>query len=461
MRTSLFRLFVGVFSISCFWQLAHAESNCLDASVVAEIRAKVKLKTKDVSSFDLCKPESQTYKILQALTLLKTLTFADTALAKPFNQNILPKDFWAYFSDRVGQITDEATCDNDFLAFVHGGSKDREVHICPSFYGEVISRDERAMAMLHEARHFEGFVHVTCLHGPRKGEKGACDKSIGQKGSYAVTVESLTKLALNSREISKVNRVMNKLSALSYASEAFNKSVQAEESTALLLVDQNDNAFLYNDQGASPVASLGDARVISRGSVLAVFPLDRSDAFSANAFSPALDALPAEGAFSLAYNQKPIAERPRAIDILNLTYLSGGVTETEASVRLMNEQSDTVVKFPFKATSVFSGREFGKPDKDSLYILGDDQQSYRLQLLKKGKFKLGQVRNRLGNVEQVSIFNGKRLGRDRSGEILIEEQGQWKSFVPLSFGRFKQMTRPFAWDQYFEELDSMAASPAM
>lgn len=455
----IYPFIVGLFAALSVLSSAHSQttdskSACLDSKVVAEIRTKVNLKTKDVETADLCDPDSQTYKILEALIIVKTLTFEDTALAEPFSQHILPKDFWGYFSERADQITDEATCKDGVLAFVFGAFQDGNVHICPDLYKDEISKYERAETMLHEVRHFEGFGHVTCTHGPRKGQDGACDNSIGEKGSYAVTVEALTKMALNSKDVSKVEKTILKIKALTYANEAFNEDVRPRELRAFLLVDQNSNTFIYSDQGAVAVASQGNSRIISRGPALAVFPADKGDAYTANVFSAALDVSPALGTFSIGYNAKPIAERPVAIDILNLGYLAGAVTENEVSARLRNETEDTIVPLPFKAVSVFSGLEFGQPDEDSLYVLSKDQSAFRIQILGGGQFKLSQVENTLGTLEQISVFNGQRLARDQSGQILIEEGGQWKTFPPLAKARFKQMTRPFLWDQYFEDPDA-------
>jgi hypothetical protein len=429
---------------------AQATDSCLDQKLVDEIRQSLQLQTADLDKFDRCNPNTNTYKLLEALILAKTITFEQNDLGKPFNQNILPNDFWGYFSQRARVVVDETSCKTGVLAFVYGFAGDGVVHICPESYTDRITKFERAETMLHEVRHFEGYGHVTCTRGPRDGQAGACDDSIDENGSYAVTVESLTKMALKAKNLPRMQRTMVSILALTYANETFNTPIQARDLTAFYLVGNDGKGYIYSDKGLVEVANLGADKVISRTNALAVFPADKSNAYTANVFEPSLDKSPAMGMFSAEYNSLPIASRPEVVDILNLGYLSGSVTAHELKVTLLEEDSDTVVPLQWTAAAVYSGQEYGAADKDSVYVANEAGEMFRVQFAPGHNYQMLPVENTLQAFKSVAVFNGARVALNKSGQVLTEDSGHWVLFPATEKKTFNQMTRPFLWDQYFE-----------
>lgn len=429
-----------------------SQDACLDEALVQEIRSHIDLQVSDVAQFDRCQPTTHTYLVLQALSLIKTMRYTDDSLAAPFSQDILPGDFWTYFSTRVNKVQEEDSCPPNVLAFVYGILHDGVVHVCPQMMDASFLKYERAETMLHEARHFEGYSHVTCIRGNRKGQSGACDDTVEEKGSYAVTVEVLTKMALNAKDIPKVQQTLLKTLAVSYANDVFNTPVYDHDLTAFYLEGVDQQAYIYSNKGLVQVASLGaDVHLISRSATLAVFPAGHADTYTVNVFSPILDAAPAQGSFSLEYNSTPPDQRDDVVDIMNLGYLSASVTAHQIKGQLTEDIMDTVINLPWVAKAAFSGSEVGLPDENSLYILNDQSALFRVQFKSGQTYQLDPVANALGSFKQVSIYNGHRLALDTFGVILLEDGGTFQPFAPLAGKKFSQMTRPFVWDQYFED----------
>ena len=81
---------------------------------------------------------------------------------------------------------------------------------------------------MHEARHIDGYPHITCSKGPRKGLQGACDNRITDTGSYDVTVETYAQMAEYSPNLHPALRAYSKASAVIYADEAFAQNPHQE-----------------------------------------------------------------------------------------------------------------------------------------------------------------------------------------------------------------------------------------
>ncbi len=436
-----------------------ADDNCLDQAKIDLVQTKITLQTDDNATFDRCKPGSKTYAMLEAILLINSVRFSDGALGRPFNQDILPNDFWDYFSTRVKTVSNESTCTNGVLAFVFGGMGDGQVHICPAFYKPEISVYERVQVMLHEARHFAGFRHVTCNRGPRKGDGGACDETIDEKGSYAVTVEALSKMAMLAQGVPHAKQSMLKLLALTYANETFNTPTRARDLSSFYLVGNDHRGYMYSDKGLIEVAAIENAIFISRTVSLAVFPTDKADAFTVDVFSAKMNPMAAMGTFSAQYNGMPKAGRPAVIDILNLGYLSAAITSNYIDGDLKAGNLDRRIPLPWTVKAAFSGTEFGVPDQDSIYVMNTDNKVFRVQFLPQSQSSITEVDgSSLAGFLRLAEFNGQRLGLNADGQLQVDLGGAWKPFEALQDKRFSTISRPFLWDEFFEDQTEQAVA---
>ena len=132
---------------------------------------------------------------------------------------------------------------------------------------------------MHEARHIDGYPHITCSRGPRKGLQGACDTRITAGGSYAVTVETYAQLAKFGIELHPALRAYAKASAVIYADEAFETPVKINRAENLLLLSSNLDFYSMNPQ-TNELKKLGKAsaagKIVKRAQHMIVFPNDKT-----------------------------------------------------------------------------------------------------------------------------------------------------------------------------------------
>ncbi len=444
-------LMAGILAATASAQAAQ----CLDEKVVSSVKEIISLEGENWDKEDLCDPSTNTYKTLEMLSLIKQISFADRQIKMgPFDQQILPKDFWGYFQEHVSYIVNEDECRKGVVAFVYGAWKDRVVHLCPYFYEDSFNIYERAETVLHEARHFEGFGHVTCVRkGPRTGQAGACDNNIQEKGSYAVTVESLAKMGFLAEGLADPVRAQLKNSSLVY-DEAFNEPILPEGFLSSYMITQaKDKGLLFDGTRLLEVPAITNAKIISRTSALAAFPLDKTDAYTVNAYSAALDHLPAQGSFSLGYNKKPIMERPEVVDILNGDTISGSLNVTEFDGRLVKDQSAeyTNIKLPFRAKQLLQSSEIGADVEDSVFLLSEENELYQLQLLGNKESKLEKVPNILGDLQKILKISDKTFALNKDGELVGKLGEAWLPVQALQGIRLDQASRPFYWTEYFAD----------
>lgn len=425
---------------------ADASPACLDAAVVAELRAKFILPP-STENIDLCQPSSRGYKILEALSLIRTLNFENTNLVNPFNAGNLPTEFWSFFTSRVQKIEEmstERSCIN-VVAFTIGAMKDGILYACPLFFDADKSTFERVAVMLHEARHFDGFSHIRCEHGPGLG-KNSCDESMEQGGPWSIYIEALAKMALVPSALNSAQRAAAKVVALKAADIYLNKTpTPPEESHGVyLLSEDGKEAFVFNGSELIPIRAIPDANLLSRYYSLAAFPKDGSDTYTVDTESSNSEVLPAFGSFATDYNLKPRGSRPHVVDILNFPSVQGIVTETTAQFGGIGP-----VDLPFHAKKVFLPEEMKSSAKNELYLLDQENHMHFAKVGAGGKAEFSDFPNSIEGFSQIIALNGQRLGlMAESGEVFIDTgtTGEsWELYAPLAGRRFRTLTRPFVW----------------
>ncbi|MGZ3735117.1 MAG: hypothetical protein ACXVC0_09165 [Bdellovibrionota bacterium] len=456
LKTSLFLSFLFASP------LAHAvgAASCLDMDVVKAVESKIHIPADSTGKkFDPCDETNHTYRLLQSLSLIKTIQFDVTAkkLAAPLNEDILPTDFWGYFSTRANSVVNEdktdEMCSNGFMAYVFGAQKDGVVHLCPVFYDDSQNIYDRASAMLHEVRHFAGYTHVTCTRGPSKGKAGACDPSIGLKGSYAVTVESITKMALMAQNLSPATRFMLKTASLTWSDSSFNQNVFPQGFSSLYLTGDDGKGYFFNGKTLKDGPTFGSAHVLSRLASLSIFPADKSDAFTIDFFSKDFAHLPALGTMALGYNKLEASARPTFVDVINGGNLTGFVSDDTVSGMLQPETEYTVVKLDSSAKGFYTAAELGQSASNSLYALTEKDEMYKITFLPGKKSQSQKVANFAAGFKSFAMLNSQRLGLNEAGDVVLDAQGnnKWAAFTPLEGQKFTLMSRPFYWSEYYIE----------
>ena len=440
-----------------FQSAAGAEKNCLDPKVISAVKEKVAIPYDDLSSFDPCDENTDAYKLLHSLVLLKNLKLADGDLRRPLNQDILQNDFWAYFVNRASTIINESefdsTCLRGAMAYVYSSQNDGNVHLCPVFYVNWINAYDRAYTMLHEARHFAGYTHVTCNRGPNTGKEGFCDTSIDEKGSYAVTVESLTKMAVLVDGLTPAAKFLLKTTAINWTDTSFNEVVLPQGFRATYLVGDDHKGYIYNGANLSEVPSFEKAKVISRDASLLVFPEDKSDSFTVDFYSKNFDHLPVLGVAAIDYNNMKVAERPTFVDVINANYLTSLAYDSLLEAKMAEEKEFTKVRLEFSPKAIFLGSELTQNNRDSVYVLSNKDEMYKVSF-QAGLGGVEKVENVSAGYRALIMFNDQRLGLTDSGEVKVEKNGIWSSLPLLEDKRFTSMTRSFNWTEYFANPES-------
>lgn len=431
-----------------------ADDQCLDKEKVDLIRDVLSLPEEAEEEFDLCDPKLPAYQLMESLVEIYTIRFKEADLGTPYNQGILSTDFWEYFSERVDTIVNESECDRA-VAYVYPFDPG-VVHICPPFYQNMLAQ-ERAEVMLHEARHFDGYRHVTCTRGPRKGIAGACDKAIDQKGSYAVTVESLAKMAMLGEGLTAAERSLTKITALGLANETFNVPVVPHDLGALYLTNGKGESFFYHQESKelkpAPTVDTGAMRVVSRNVALALFPNDRSDAATLDVFSNKLNLLPGMGSFSLKYNETEQDKRPEVVDIVNAPYATASVTREHIQARLAGTTDPTEIDTPWSIRAIYTSTELGENNTDSFYALSDEGKIYRVKLLRGQKYEITETALSTEGFRSLVVFDEQRVGLNDAGQLLVSKEGTWIPYPGLEDKEFQSVTRPFYWTEYFVDTE--------
>jgi hypothetical protein len=432
---------------------APVPANCLDMAAVRDVEEHFSLPDFE-KPLDRCDATSPKFKLLESLALIKTIQFdAQNKPAAPLNSDVLPTDFWGYFSLRANQIVNEPatqdSCAHGFMAFVYGAMNDGTVHLCPVFYDASQTVYDRASTMLHEVRHFAGYSHVTCTRGPESGRAGSCDTSIALKGSYAVTVESITKMALLAKNLSPATRFMLKTTAISWIDSSFNQAVLPHGFTSIYLNGADGKGYFFDGHSVTDGPYFPNARVVSRQSSLSIFPNDKSDVFTFDYFSAKFDHFPAMGSMAISYNKIPQANRPAFVDVINAGHLTGWVSDQSVTAALIPSTSFNTVTLDSPARAVFTAAELGLALSDSYYVLTEKNEMHKVEFKDANVHTDTLVPDASTGFQSFSMLGDDRLGLTNDGQVVSHAANGWQPLAPLAGKKITLMSRPFYWTEYF------------
>ena len=193
-------------------------------------------------------------------------------------------NWYTYFIGRIDEMEIDSGCPKGVAAYVmaFGG---RTMYVCSAALNDNFSALDRASIFMHEARHIDGYPHMTCSKGARKGLQGACDTRISAGGSYAVTVETYAQLAQYGVTLHPALRAYAKSSAVIYADETFENPIRVNRAQQLLAMTKNKDLFGISlasriKNARNKIESLGQSpslgRIVMRAQHMVLFPEDKS-----------------------------------------------------------------------------------------------------------------------------------------------------------------------------------------
>jgi hypothetical protein len=424
---------------------------CLDKKIVSRVTDGIRLSLEEKNQNPICEPESHTYKIIETLAAIKGIRFLPKELPRPYNQGILPMGLWKYFAEPTSRVMDAGghspNCVDGTIAFVLPQFPDSTVYICPDFYDGDYNLLDRISVLLHEVRHFSGYDHVKCTRGPFLGDEAGCDEALSEKGSYAVSVESLTKMALLEEKFTPLQKEYAKINAISYAESRINQAAAAEH--ALYLRSLEGKAY-YFDGKVLVAAPFVDGTVVSRGEKLAVFPADHTEAYSLNLLSTHLSKDPPAGGTSLQFNQLLKSERPEILDIVWNPKASCSVQAHELSCNVPDVKEDLLVRTQTENKYAFLGDELGLEESSAIYVANEAGMVTKVLLSANGDSAVSTFSSPVAaRFKAISLLEGERFGLTKAGEIQVFENGKWRAFPGLAGRRFRSMSRAFDWNSFF------------
>ncbi len=224
---------------------------------------------------DYCFDESRDAHLIAGIVFMRKTQFrgpldhsTDELFSGTFSSN-----WWNYFIGRINQFEISDSCPKGVVAYVYsfGG---KTMYVCSGALTNQYTGLDLASVFMHEARHIDGFPHITCSHGPRQGLQGACDSKISDTGSYAVTVETYSQLAKYAFDIHPALRAYARSASLIYADEAFETPARINRADRFLVLSNDLRITALNldktTQSLGLVPELG--HIVMRAQHMILFP---------------------------------------------------------------------------------------------------------------------------------------------------------------------------------------------
>ena len=253
--------------------------DCISQSEMQEIAQDFK-QFKNLASQEFCYDNSETANLLASIMFMRKTAFSPdmkNSTDELFSGRFA-SSWYKYFTERISDINIPRNCAKGVAAYVYGfGST---MYVCPMLLTANYTALDRASVFMHEARHMDGYRHITCRTGPCAGLSGACDNKISDEGSYAVTVETYAQIAKYAVDLHPALKAYSMSSAATYADETFETPVRVNKSPILLLMNVEGQFFSIDLQGPSQLKKLGESpslgRIVMRAQHMILFPEDKT-----------------------------------------------------------------------------------------------------------------------------------------------------------------------------------------
>ncbi len=227
---------------------------------------------------EYCLDESPTSRLLAGIMFMRKTAFAPQMpnSADELFSGKFESDWYNYFIGRIDAFEVQTSCPKGVVAYVYffGTS----MYVCPTALTPNFTSLDLASVFMHEARHIDGFPHMTCSQGARKGLSGACDTRISDGGSYAVTVETYAQIAKYANDLHPALRSYARASSVIYADEAFENKVRVDRTPQFMVMTNNGEFHAVSAQGQ--LKRLGSSpaigRIALRAQHMVLYPDDKS-----------------------------------------------------------------------------------------------------------------------------------------------------------------------------------------
>lgn len=256
-------------------------ADCVSVSDMNEIVAKFP-QFQNLGGKEFCYDDSSTSHLIAGIMFMRQTKFdsnmppsKDEVFSGKFANN-----WWNYFTTRIKKFNVQSNCPKGVGAFVMPSFGNQTMFVCPLMLSNAFTALDSASVYMHEARHIDGFPHMTCTNGPRKGIQGACDNRITDAGSYAVTVETYAQIARYSQNVHPAMKAYSKASSIIYGFEAFEYPAQINFTPDFVVMTNDQNFHQLATDGGLKITQLGSAphlgQIMIRREYFILFPDDKN-----------------------------------------------------------------------------------------------------------------------------------------------------------------------------------------
>jgi len=300
----------------CLPSLSNA-AECVARSEMQEI-ARTFTQYSNLANSDYCYDGSETSHLIAGLVFMRKTQYRnpmDRSRDELFSGKFA-NSWWNYFIGRINTFEIDSSCPKGVIAYVYsfGG---RTMYACSAALTDNFTALDLASVFMHEARHIDGFPHITCTKGPRQGLNGACDVRISDGGSYAVSVETYAQLSKYALDIHPALKAYARSAAVIYADEAFENTVRIERSERFAVIAKDKSIQAVNLNGN--LERLGFApelgKVVMRGQHMILFPDDTSSRARFVFLRGEGEIASLAGNQAVEYNALSPSERPSMVDV--------------------------------------------------------------------------------------------------------------------------------------------------
>lgn len=266
--------------LMCVGLSAQAAEECVSQAEMREIAQHFTQFGELAEKSEYCIDESPTGRLVSGIMFMRKTKFAPQmpASADELFSGKFSGNWYDYFIGRITDFEVQTSCDKGVVAFVYffGTS----MYVCPIALTPNFTSLDLASVFMHEARHIDGFPHVTCTRGPRQGLSGACDSLMSEGGSYAVSVETFAQIGKYATDLHPALRAYAKSSAVVYADEAFEVPVRIDRENRLLVLTSDRKFHVLNTTTGDVTDELGQSpalgKIAMRAHYMILYPEDRN-----------------------------------------------------------------------------------------------------------------------------------------------------------------------------------------
>lgn len=268
---------------------------------------------------DYCYDGSNESGMIAGLMFMRKTAFANSMPNSPDElfSGAFKTNWYQYFIGRINEMEIPSNCPKGVGAYVYMFGN--TMYVCPMLLSDNFTALDRASVFMHEARHIDGFPHMTCTRGPRAGLQGACDNRMSDRGSYAVTVETYSQLAAYATDLHPALKAYSRSASVIYADEAFEAPVRINRQSQFMLMATNGDFHILNLNNGVKTEQLGKSPAVGKISMRAqhmiLYPDDKSLASKYVFARDEGDIQQAAGDISVEYNSMTPAQRGDWVDV--------------------------------------------------------------------------------------------------------------------------------------------------